>query len=63
MAWTLCSKRGAPDGLWMKCEACDNLVYKKVVEEAHHVCPECGFHFRITSAQRVEYLLDAGSFI
>ncbi len=63
MAWTLGSKRGAPDGLWMKCEACDNLVYKKVVEEAHHVCPECGFHFRITSAQRVEYLLDAGSFI
>ncbi len=55
-------KRGAPDGLWMKCEACDNLVYKKVVEEAHQVCPECGFHFRINAKQRIEYLLDPNSF-
>ena len=55
-------KRGAPDGLWMKCEACDSLVYKKVVEEAHQVCPECGFHFRINAKQRIEYLLDPSSF-
>lgn len=55
-------KRGAPDGLWMKCDACDNLVYKKVVEEAHQVCPECGFHFRINAKQRIEYLLDPNSF-
>lgn len=55
-------KRGAPDGLWMKCEACENLVYKKVVEEAHQVCPECGFHFRINAKQRIEYLLDPNSF-
>ncbi len=46
----------------MKCEACDNLVYKKVVEEAHQVCPECGFHFRINAKQRIEYLLDPNSF-
>ncbi len=63
MKWSLGSKRGAPDGLWMKCEACDNLVYKKVVEDAHHVCPECGFHFRISAAKRIEYLLDDGSFV
>ncbi|KAA0212687.1 acetyl-CoA carboxylase carboxyltransferase subunit beta [bacterium] len=63
MTWSLGSKRGAPDGLWMKCEACDNLVYKKVVEDAHHVCPECGFHFRISAAKRIEYLLDDGSFV
>lgn len=46
----------------MKCEACENLVYKKVVEEAHQVCPECGFHFRINAKQRIEYLLDPNSF-
>jgi len=46
----------------MKCEACDNLVYKKVVEDAHQVCPECGFHFRINAKQRIEYLLDPDSF-
>jgi acetyl-CoA carboxylase carboxyl transferase subunit beta len=56
------ANKGVPDGLWMKCDACDAMVYRKVVEEAHHVCPECGFHFRITAKQRIEYLLDTGSF-
>ena len=46
----------------MRCDACEGMVYRKVVEEAHHVCPECGFHFRITAEQRVGYLLDPESF-
>ena len=62
MKWTLTRKRGAPDGLWMKCTSCEAMVYRKVVEEQHHVCPECGFHFRISAEQRVEYLLDEGTF-
>lgn len=62
MRWALSRKRGAPDGLWMKCQACEAMVYRKVVEEEHHVCPECGFHFRITVEQRIEYVLDSESF-
>ncbi len=62
MKWALSSKRSAPDGLWMKCTSCEAMVYRKVVEEQHHVCPECGFHFRLTVEQRVEYLLDEGTF-
>lgn len=62
MRWALSRKRGAPDGLWMKCQACDGMVYRKVVEEGHHVCPECGFHFRLTVDQRLEYVLDSESF-
>lgn len=62
MRWALTRKRGAPDGLWMKCPSCEGMVYRKVVESRHHVCPECGFHFRISAAQRIEYLIDAGSF-
>lgn len=62
MKWALTRKRGAPDGLWMKCTSCEAMVYRKVVEEQHHVCPECSFHFRITAEQRVEYLLDEGTF-
>lgn len=62
MRWALTRKRGAPDGLWMKCPSCEGMVYRKVVEEAHHVCPECGFHFRLSAQQRMEYLLDADTF-
>ncbi|MBZ0136170.1 MAG: acetyl-CoA carboxylase, carboxyltransferase subunit beta [Planctomycetes bacterium] len=62
MRWALTRKRGAPDGLWMKCPSCEGMVYRKVVEEAHNVCPECGFHFRISAQQRIEYTLDDGTF-
>jgi acetyl-CoA carboxylase carboxyl transferase subunit beta len=62
MRLSLTRKRGAPDGLWMKCPSCDAMVYRKVVEEGHHVCPECEFHFRISAKQRMEFLLDAETF-
>lgn len=51
-----------PDGLWMKCDSCDNLVYKKVVEEKLQVCPECNFHFSISPQERISIILDEGSF-
>lgn len=50
------------DSLWMRCEACSGIVYKKVVEEKLHVCPECGFHFRLSAEQRIATLLDEGTF-
>lgn len=62
MRWALSRKRGAPDGLWMKCPSCEAMVYRKVVEEGLHTCPECQFHFRISATERIEHLLDADSF-
>lgn len=62
MKWTLSRKRGAPDGLWMKCPSCEGMVYRKVVEEGLHTCPECEFHFRLSADQRLELLLDSGTF-
>jgi len=64
MKWSLSqkSKDSATDSLWMKCDSCEAIVYKKVVEEKQHVCPECGFHFTISAAQRIAYTLDEGSF-
>lgn len=47
--------------LWMRCDSCSAIVYKKVVEERQHVCPECGFHFRIPADKRIQFLLDEGS--
>src|SRR3989337_1321007 len=54
-------KRDMPDGLWMRCDGCKNLVYKKNVEERMHVVPECNYLFRIFSRYRLNLLLDENS--
>jgi len=35
------------EGLWFKCDACRQIIWKKTLEESLHVCPKCGFHFRV----------------
>ncbi len=63
MKWSLSQKnKKDTESLWMRCESCESIVYKKVVAERQHVCPECGFHFRISREQRLEFTLDEGSF-
>jgi acetyl-CoA carboxylase carboxyl transferase subunit beta len=53
---------GIPEGLWMRCPECGGMLFRKVVEEALHVCPECQYHFRISARSRIEQLVDPGSF-
>jgi acetyl-CoA carboxylase carboxyl transferase subunit beta len=55
-------KSGIPEGLWMRCPECGEMLFRKVVEEALHVCPGCQYHFRISARTRVEQLVDPGSF-
>ncbi|MFO0794805.1 MAG: acetyl-CoA carboxylase, carboxyltransferase subunit beta [Candidatus Brocadiaceae bacterium] len=55
-------KKDMPNGLWVRCDGCKGLVYKKTVEEEMHVCPECNYHFRIFSRDRLKLLLDENSF-
>ena len=64
MAWNLIrrKKRDMPDGLWIRCEDCSRIVYKKEVEEGLHVCPKCNFHFRIPASERLRILLDRNMF-
>jgi len=54
------ARSGVPQGLWVKCEACREILYHREVSGNHHVCPRCGFHFRISAGQRLEMLLDGG---
>src|SRR5512140_1680098 len=51
-----------PEGLWLKCDECKEIVYRKEVEQNLSVCPKCGFHFRIDARERFEMLFDDGSF-
>ncbi len=53
---------GVPNGLWTKCDFCKEALYTKVLEENLKVCPKCGYHFRMTSKERVNLLMDEGTF-
>jgi len=53
---------GIPEGLWVRCTDCGDMLFRKVVEEALFVCPNCQYHFRISAQQRIEQLVDPGSF-
>src|SRR5687767_8569812 len=51
-----------PEGLWIKCPGCSQLIYKKDLEESLNVCPKCGYHFRIGAAERLRGLFDDGKY-
>ena len=55
-------KRKEMPDLWMQCTSCNKLVYKPKFKEMQNVCPECNFHYEISSSQRIEFLLDEASF-
>jgi len=50
------------EGLWLKCDHCKEIVYKQEVLHNTNVCPKCNYHFRITARERLERLLDDGSY-
>ena len=51
-------RRVRTEGLWMKCESCRAIVFRKDLEENLLVCPNCQFHFRMNAKQRLALLLD-----
>lgn len=50
-----------PSGLWIKCNSCGEIIYKKEVEKNLHVCPKCNYHFRISARKRIEMVFDEDS--
>jgi acetyl-CoA carboxylase carboxyl transferase subunit beta len=50
--------RSVPEGLWMKCAACDAVLYRAELERNLHVCPKCGHHMRIGARDRLEHFFD-----
>ena len=51
-------RRVKTEGLWLKCEGCREIIWKKDLESNYNVCPRCGAHFRIDAHARLELLLD-----
>ena len=56
------AKSDIPEGLWIKCDACHQTVYRTDVEENMQVCPVCGKHYRINAWKRIETTVDPKSF-
>jgi len=50
------------ESLWMRCKACGELVFKRRVRENNNICPHCGEYFFLTAKERIESLINEGSF-
>lgn len=55
-------KKELPDGVWLKCERCGDILYRKELERNLWVCGKCGYHFRIGCKKYIEILSDDGKF-
>jgi acetyl-CoA carboxylase carboxyl transferase subunit beta len=55
-------KKEIPDGVWIKCDSCGEILYKKEVEKNLMVCSKCNFHFKVNSSFYRKLLLDEGTF-
>src|SRR5574341_2081034 len=53
------SESRVPEGMWVKCGSCKEIIYRKEVVENLSVCPKCSFHFRISARERLELLFDS----
>ncbi len=53
--------RSVPEGLWIKCPACDAVLYRAEIERNLNVCPKCNHHMRIYARERLAKFLDVGS--
>ena len=52
-----------PEGLWIICPGCREIIYRKEVERNQRVCPKCSHHFRVGARERLRLLVDEGSFV
>lgn len=55
-------KRGIPEGLWQRCPGCQAPIFRKEADKRMGVCPECDYHFYVSAKDRIEQVLDEGTF-
>ncbi|MCL6543819.1 MAG: acetyl-CoA carboxylase, carboxyltransferase subunit beta [Bryobacteraceae bacterium] len=54
-------QRVRTEGLWLKCDSCRQIIWRKALEENLQVCPKCEFHFKVDAATRLRQLFDDGA--
>jgi acetyl-CoA carboxylase carboxyl transferase subunit beta len=55
-------KRGVPEGLWLRCPGCQQMIFRRQAERALGVCPECDYHWYVSARDRIQQVLDEGTF-
>ena len=55
-------KKDIAEGMWLKCPQCREVVYRKMLENNHYMCTSCTHHFRITSDDYIQLLVDDGDY-
>ena len=50
------------EGLWIKCDGCGEVIWRKTLEDGMQVCPKCSYHFRIDAVTRLKLLFDDGQY-
>lgn len=55
-------KKAMPDGLWVKCECCGEIIYRPELQRRMYVCSKCDSHFRVSSKEIIEFYFDENSF-
>ena len=56
------NKVDIPVGKWVKCNKCNEILYKDTLHENFSVCPNCGNHFRLSARRRIKQIIDEGTF-
>src|SRR5947209_17186266 len=56
-------RREMPEGLWQKCPGCSEVIHELELTQNLRVCPRCDYHLPLSAKQRVENLLDEGTFV
>ncbi|MFU0824481.1 acetyl-CoA carboxylase, carboxyltransferase subunit beta [Clostridium sp.] len=51
-----------PSGMWIKCRSCGKILYRKDLEENFKICPHCGKHYRMSAKERIDLIVDTGTF-
>jgi acetyl-CoA carboxylase carboxyl transferase subunit beta len=57
------TKRSIPEGVWVKCSECEEVIFAKELERNLKVCPKCNFHFKLSAPERTALLVDEGTFV
>ena len=56
------SKADIPIGKWVKCDKCKEILYKEDLHNNYSICPNCDYHFRLSSRRRLKQIIDEGTF-
>ena len=64
MPWTrFGKKKDMPGGLWIKCESCGSMLFRKEFDARLRVCSSCGYHFTYPARERIALTADEGTFV